>query len=951
MAKQNVLVEMFYGGAWNAVDAYTRQPISISYGKQDESEHVTPSTCTLQLDNRDGSKNPRNPMSPLYGLVGRNTPLRIRMPDDDLDGYLLLLLDPVVHTPAKVSTPDAAALDITGDIDIRVDVAYNNWTEAGIDGGPALAGKYYTIGDNRSWKFRMDTDGFLIFEWSTLGTLASVISKTSTVAASLRLGQRTAFRVTLDVDNGAAGNTVTFYTADTIDGSWTQLGAAVVTAGVTSIFASASAPVEVGHIINTSYAAPDGRLYAFKLLNGINGTEVANPDWRDRETGGSFTDAAGRTWSEVGVVSFVPPSVRFSGEIAAWQPRRTMDFDPDTGKGDSWVEITANGILRRKNAGSKPLRSALTRTITHGPRGAFGISSAAIAHWPLEDEAGATGGASILPGIGPMTVRGTATWGNLDPVPGSAPLVKLSTSTGQLVGFVPPSAYPSGWVNTDGTVVTFVVSYADEVAGAAIFNAAIEDDQGSTWYLYGTLSGATDVIQAFQRWPTQSPGPGHIGTSPSTFTPSDDTFFQITVILSQSGANVTAQAYWYGADGLQTVEGGTVAGVTLGRVKKIQLRAGSTLNNLAFGHVAVLPTSSVSVTGLLDGALGHFGETVHDRMIRLCDEEDIVLRWQGGDAPAQMGIQQIERFPALMNQCEDVDRGILSEAREFLGLSYRSLVGLYNQDPALALDFTQAGIGAPFEPNLDDQQTRNEVTASRSGGSSAVAAQTTGPMSTAEPEDGGVGVYDDSVTVNVASDDQLPGIASWLVHLGTEEETRWPQITVDLDAAALDGTSALDAVALDVGDVVLLDNMPTDLSFNPIALLILGYMEVIESHRRYITFNCVPAAPYDIGTMTVAAGTSTTQTKVGHNGTTLGEDLTLAETLVDIEVEADTALWTTSGVDFDIIVAGERMTVTSVTDLTATTQRFTCTRSVNGVQKTHTAGEQIKLYKPAVVAM
>lgn len=951
MAKHEVNVQMFYSGQWKTVAAYTRTPIVITEGRQDEASNLTPGSCTLTLDNRDGSKNPRNPMSPLYGLIGRNTPLRIQVPEDDTPGYLMLLLDLQTQTAAKVSTPDHASLDITGDIDVRVDVAYNNWTESGLDDGPFLAGKWYTVTANRSWRFYLNIDGTLEFEWSTLGTSGSVLTKTSTASVSPRMGERMAFRVTLDVDNGAAGNTVTFYTADTIDGPWTQLGAPVVTAGVTSIFASATAPLELGHLINSGFADPDGRLYAAEVRNGINGTPVADPDWRDRETGGSFTDDAGRVWSETGNTAFVPPDIRFSGEIAVWQPRRTMDFDPDTGKGDAWVEIEANGILRRKNAGSKPLRSALTRAIQNGPRGAFGISSAAIAHWPLEDEAGSTSGASIIPGIAEMTGQGTLTWSELDPVPGGAPIVKVGTSSGRLVGFIPLNAYPAGWVNTDGTAATFIVSYADETAGAAIFNAAFEDDQGNTWYIYGTLSGTTDMIQAFQRWPTASPGPGHIGTSPTTFTPSDDTYFQITMILSQSGADVSAQVLWYGNDGsIQTAEGGTVAGVTLGRIKKVQLRAGSALNNLAFGHVAVIPTSTVDITGLLDAARGHPGESVHNRLTRLCAEEGLVLRWRGSTQTGAMGIQQIAKFPELLNHGESVDRGLLSETRELLGLGYYPLRGLYNQSPVLTLDYSQAGIGAPFDPNLDDQRTRNEVTASRAGGSSAVAAQTTGPMSTAEPEDGGVGLYDESVTVYAHTDEQLPGIASWLVHLGTEEETRWPQVTVDLDAAALDHTSALDAPIVDVGDVIVLDNMPTDLSFNALSLLVLGYVEVIESHRRTITFNCVPAAPYDVAT-TATAGSSTTQPKVGHNRTTLNEDLTLVETLADIVVEAGSALWTTSGVDFDIVIGGERMTVTSVTDLTATTQRFTCVRSVNGVQKTHSAGDQIKLFKPAIVAL
>src|SRR6266568_1599226 len=74
-----IVVELFYSGAWQDISQYVddRAPISITRGRHDEGTSVDPSSCTLTLNNRDGRFSPRNPTSPLYGLIGRNTPLRV----------------------------------------------------------------------------------------------------------------------------------------------------------------------------------------------------------------------------------------------------------------------------------------------------------------------------------------------------------------------------------------------------------------------------------------------------------------------------------------------------------------------------------------------------------------------------------------------------------------------------------------------------------------------------------------------------------------------------------------------------------------------------------------------------------------------------------------------------------------------------------------------------------
>jgi hypothetical protein len=97
MAATNAKVEIFYIGSGDPVtgaghditsDVYTRDPIVVTRGRPDESSQVPPSRCTLTIDNRTGKYSPRNPSSTLYGLIGRNTPIRVSVTSLPVTGGL-----------------------------------------------------------------------------------------------------------------------------------------------------------------------------------------------------------------------------------------------------------------------------------------------------------------------------------------------------------------------------------------------------------------------------------------------------------------------------------------------------------------------------------------------------------------------------------------------------------------------------------------------------------------------------------------------------------------------------------------------------------------------------------------------------------------------------------------------------------------------------------------------
>jgi hypothetical protein len=181
--------------------------------------------------------------------------------------------------------PDEAALDITGDIDIRLSVSLDDWTPAS---DMALIQKWVATGDQRSYRLDLLTTGRLRLFWSETGAAATIRTADSTVAPTISDGSPLWVRATLDVDNGASGRTIQFFTSS--DGaSWTQLGATVTQASVTSIYAG-TGQVECGSSVA-------GKFYRAQVFNGIDGTKVLDVDTSVITTGAatSFTALTGQT--------------------------------------------------------------------------------------------------------------------------------------------------------------------------------------------------------------------------------------------------------------------------------------------------------------------------------------------------------------------------------------------------------------------------------------------------------------------------------------------------------------------------------------------------------------------------------------------------------------------------------------------------------------------------------
>jgi hypothetical protein len=183
-------------------------------------------------------------------------------------------------------------------------------------------------------------------------------------------------------------------------------------------------------------------------------------------------------------------------------------------------------------------------------------------------------------------------------------------------------------------------------------------------------------------------------------------------------------------------------------------------------------------------------------------------------------------------------------------MNYSKYVDVGN--PVFQVNYQTGQIYPPFEPVSDDQNLVNDVTASRVQGSTVRYERTDGALSVSEPPVG-VGRYDESVTLNVASDEQLPGQAGWRVHLGTADAYRYPSTTVKLHGSP----ELLDEyVGLALGDKLEVLNPPAWLPPGDIQMITEGVQENFGWFHWDVSFNSSPGEPWTVGQLPLPADLS-----------------------------------------------------------------------------------------------
>jgi hypothetical protein len=618
--------------------------------------------------------------------------------------------------------------------------------------------------------------------------------------------------------------------------------------------------------------------------------------------GGPFVDAYGNVWTLAGGATLLDRRWRFHGEVSSWPQQWDL-----TG-GDAWVPIEASGIMRRLGTGSNPLESTIRRGLTTQ------AATTPLEYWPCEDAAGSTSLASALDGGKPMVITvGAPSLGSFDGFKASKPLPLLTNSSwvGLVRGYTPTGfaqcrfllAFPSTGAPTSSTVIGL------QTTGSAAF-----------WYLtYTSGSSGGLTLNMYDRT-------GTLITSSGTATGYNGVLARWSLELTQNGADVD---WLFGRTRLDNPynfagTSGTLAGQTFGAVTKVFVNVGAFIDDTAVGHISV-HKEITSIFDIADELTGFDGEPASRRIARLCGEEGVAFQSIGGygsltsfvgnlapadDTSELLGPQLPLPFLDLVREAAAADTGMLYEPREIFGLGYRTRASMYNQTPRATIGYSAHELSDVPAPVDDDQLLANDITVTRTDGSSARAVQTSGPNNVNSPDDDpdGVGRYPGGGTFNVATDGQLPHQAEWRRTLGVTTDQRFPSLPVNLASNELVANPALaeDLRQVEVGDLIAVTGPMPHQAPDDVNQIVQGIRETPYSKTHGIVYTGSPADPYRVAVWDT------------DRYDTAGSELVAAATTTDAALTVVTTsgpAWTTAAADapFDIALGGERVTVTAVT--------------------------------------
>lgn len=899
-------VDLLLNNTWTSVRNRVRvaDGITIRHGLPDESSATPPAECGLTLNNMNGDFSPRNPVGAYYGQLGRNTPIRVAL---DLGTTRLVVPS---GSAAYVQAPDTAGLSVTGDLDLRADLRLPSW-DTDVD----LCAKNANGAGQRSWRFGMNFGGYLNFQWSADGTNWNSVSSPITVPTT---SGRQAVRVTLDVDNGASGRTIQFWTADTISGTWVAFGDPVIQAGVTSVFDSTSA-VRIGQ----SGVLRGSEIYAVEIRNGIGGSLVGSPSFISQSTGTvSFNDAQSNTWTLFGTAnSITNRRYRFYGEVSNWPT--TWDV---SGRNVPCA-ISGAGVLRRNNQNDDGEQSAYRRTM-------IGSGASLVAYWPMEDQSGATTFASAL-GAKPGVVANAAqlpAWAADSHVPGSDPLPQIGAA--RINFFAVPTAPAGSWQ----------VRAAVYVPTGAPSGPLIDIATSGSYYfrLQYSATGALDL-----QWYNQVAGFTAVGSTGGVTFAIQDRPVVVSVECTDSGGSINAAIRVLYQDSSAASFNVTMPGANSGRVLATSLNVNQTAwPTVAIGHLSV--QSAITGIGEMTYAFctGVFRERAGRRFQRLLAERGTFFGTVGLlDTTPYMGKQNSKSLSDLTQECIDTDSSILAEARNGLYATLRDRSSMHDQRPGVTLPYA---VISELVPVTDDQTVRNDITVDRDGGASSRQVLTSGTLSTQYPPNG-VGPYVDQVTLSLYSDLDADDQANWRLRAGTVDEDRYPTITVNLAHPKLTQQQIADLLDLIPGDRVVITGTPSFMAPGPLSLIALGFSEMISDSGVTLTMTCAPEVAFH-----VLRANDSTYGRVDTNGSSLTTGYTSSATSLSVAT-ASGPLWVTTAINpasfpFDVMIAGQRNTVTAITGTTSP-QTFTVTRGVNGVTKALPSGAAVNLADPVAAAL
>jgi hypothetical protein len=733
-----------------------------------------------------------------------------------------------VYRGTEVAGADGV-LDIAGDIDVRVEFELEKDLINLTDGGRRARLAHKSSGAD-GWEWELYAAGGVVvsnFSWKdSAGTAKNSTTEATGAALPLDfLHEHRALRVTLDVNNGASGHTVTWYTSTTIGGTWTALGSPVVVAGTTSIKTNDARLRVGGNPGDGTHIPLPGKVYAFELRNGIAGTVVANPAFNAQAAGATgFTDGAGRVWT-IGTGGRITNMLwRFHGELASLPVRWNVDGS------DVTAPVEAAGIFRRLRQGTRGLESAIRRAMYR--------ASNLVQYWPLEEESDGTI-ARFGPAVGEASfviTGGTPNTAAVGVFACSSPLPTLDTAsiTVDVDTYTSAtSAWQVRWLQNIPTTFTGDnLRYLRVETTDMTWEVEYRDDSGGQLQVHA-LRGLSTVYSS-----------GWIAFAAT------GQAWRMTLSVAQAGSTVDVVL-------LGQAQGGAAGGITdtaavtgaAGLVNRIKINGAGNVPSWAFGHVT-LQSAVTSSTELATELNAYNGERAATRIQRLLLEEGIPYRIEGNPADTEsMGPQRPATLMSLLQECADTDLGILHESRETTAVGYRTRASMLDQPVIIDLDYAAGEVAESPELDRDDQDFANDVTVRNRAGNTARAVLDDGsPLSVSEPPVG-AGRYDTTYLVN-AQDNRLPALAASRLALTTVDEPRVSRLALALHHNEMVANSALTSAIFDasLGDrVQVSNNLTVALGTATIDQLMQGTRDRIGSFSHRIDMFTTPSSPWFVG--------------------------------------------------------------------------------------------------------
>lgn len=610
----------------------------------------------------------------------------------------------------------------------------------------------------------------------------------------------------------------------------------------------------------------------------------------------------------------IDDAVRANVELSSLTTDQTQDFRQIPARGRAWADVQAGGILQRINQWSKPIRSPMYRYLSR--------LTTTVGYWPLEDGPGAKTLYSPTPGASTDILRGCEFQSQSRPA-GSGPVLVLPNNANTLAGV---RFAPATGSDTDGYQLVYAVNFGSVgESGDIITFLTWETDDGKSFSL--TWVDGTDLLILGN----EADGTVLINTTlPGFATDTDWNRWNLLLIAGfYSGGTTDVTVGWLteGDDFITSGGGGSYSGVP-STLSRAFLYAGAALGDIDVGHLIGLEgfTEDLSTTTMINVFNGHRGDLAAARFARLCEEEGIPYYVRSEWASSYpMGPQSVDTLAALFKEIVATDDGLIFDVRDERRLLYVGRADRYRRPVALTL--TPEDFPALPKETFDDKGLWNIATASQRDGGEYEARDDTGPLGTQDPPDG-AGEKRQQFDVSVADESTgLVQTANWWLKRGTVDLPRFPKLTLNL-ATLPELVSTIDG--LQVGDVIEIVGFRE----NTIRVHIIGWTEVIRpvdggKVQRMITFNCAPDQQFVVGEIDAAdfrpdLGSCTLDGVHSPSATSLALQMTEDES------------WSTTGVPYDLYVAGERVTVTAMGARTGTgpwAQTATVIRSVNGIVK------------------